>query len=189
MIHYVWAAPLQLAISMAMLYQQLGASAFVALGVLIAVIPVQGRIAKLTAAFARDTMTHSDSRLRLVTETVTGIKIIKLFAFENDFIRRITGARDSELAVKRRTAGIAALNSTILSAVPLLVALLTFLCYGYVSPTPLTAERAFASMTLFTILRLPLFIFPMLVRRTPQIDLPAARNASRAFALAAQSCR
>jgi len=177
---------------MAMLYQQLGASAFVALGVLIAVIPIQGRIASLTSAFARETMKHSDARLRLVTETVTGaghrargravtvrcaaqpsspalppsagVKIIKLFAFESDFVQRIAATRDSELAVKRRTAFISALNSTILAAVPLLVALLTFLTYGFVSSTPLTAERAFASITLFGILRLPLFIFPMLVR-------------------------
>jgi ATP-binding cassette subfamily C (CFTR/MRP) protein 1 len=49
-----------------------------------------------------------------------------------------------------------------LNAGPLVVALLSFLTYGYVSDTPLSADRAFSALTLFGILRLPLLILPVL---------------------------
>lgn len=176
-IHYSWAAPLQLCICMAMLYAQLGPSAFVALGVLIALVPVQGMIASMTSRYMKATMTFSDSRVKLINEIVTGIRIIKFMAWESPFSKRVQDARSGELNQKRKAAVVNAINSTVLDAGPLAVALLSFLSYGYTSTEPLTATRAFTALSLFNILRLPLMVFPSLISTIASADVSVNRLA------------
>jgi hypothetical protein len=45
-------------------------------------------------------------------------------------------------------------------AAPILVTVATFSLYGAVSTQPLTAQKAFTSLTLFTIMRFPLNSLP-----------------------------
>lgn len=161
--HYGWAAPLQIAICMAMLYDQLGPSSFVGLGVLFLLGPIQTRIGSLTSTYQKKTLVHSDARVKLINEIVSGIRIIKFMAWENAFADKVTLARLNELKGKLSVAIVGALNTTVMEIGPLLVALLSFLTYGYVSNEPLTASKAFSSLALYNILRLPLMIFPMLV--------------------------
>ena len=161
--HYSWAAPLQIAICLAMLYQQLGVSTFVALGVLVALIPVQGAIAGIIGSLTKATMKHTDSRVKLISEVVSAIRVVKLFAFEADFLGRVRESRSSELKAKRSVSYANAVNTTLMNAGPLVAALLAFLTYGLTSSQPLSAGKAFASLTLFTILRLPLMVLPMLL--------------------------
>jgi ABC-type multidrug transport system fused ATPase/permease subunit len=177
MVHYTWSSPLQLAICMYMLYVQLGPSAFVALAVLIVLGPLQGRVAGLTSRFMKRTMVHSDARVKLISEIVTGIRILKFMAWERFFASRVLEARTSELREKRNVAVVGALNTTLLEIGPLLVALLSFLTYAYTSDEPLTAARAFSSLALFNILRLPLMIFPMLLSILASAQVSAGRFA------------
>ena len=64
-LHYAWAAPLQLALCMAMLYANLGVSSFVGLAILVALIPVQGTIGSALTALSKATLVHSDARIKL----------------------------------------------------------------------------------------------------------------------------
>lgn len=162
-VHYSWAAPLQLAICIAMLYQQLGPATFVALAVMVCLVPLQGYVAKSLGALSRATMAHADSRVKAVSQVVAAIRVVKLLAFENAFVTRIRGARNEELRSKRAVALVNAGNTTIMTAAPLVTALLAFLTYGLTSPTPLSPSAAFASLSLFSILRLPLMVVPMLL--------------------------
>lgn len=53
--HYLWAAPLQLALSMAMLYGYLGWPSFVGLGVLLLLLPLQAALGRRLTAMAKAT--------------------------------------------------------------------------------------------------------------------------------------
>ena len=75
---------------------------------------------------------------------------------------RLEGTRDDELFKKRRVAFVAAVNSALINIGPMLLALLTFLVYGLVGPAPLSAGEAFAALSLFSILRVPLAVLPTL---------------------------
>ena len=83
-----------------------------------------------TGRFTRATMKFSDARVRLITEIAQGMRIIKFFAYEEDFIARVNEARASEMQQKRKVAVTTATNTTLLGAGPFIVALLTFLTYG-----------------------------------------------------------
>lgn len=161
--NYAWAAVVQVGIAMAMLYAQLGAACFVGLGVLIALIPAQGILGTMTGAVTKRTMLHTDRRVKAITEIVTGVRLIKFFGWENAFAQRVHDIRTQELVEKRKAALINSFNTMLNNVGPMLVALLSFLTYAFVSDEPLTASKAFSSLALFSILRIPLMVLPMLV--------------------------
>jgi ATP-binding cassette subfamily C (CFTR/MRP) protein 1 len=161
--NYAWSAPMQLIICMYLLIQQLGTSAFVALGVLLALVPAQSKVGSILSQYVKSTLKFSDARIKLINEMFSGIRIVKLMAWETAFATKVYAQRSAELDAKQRTACVGALNNTLLAAVPLLVSVLTFLTVGYVRPAPLSASEAFTALALFNILRLPLFIVPTLV--------------------------
>lgn len=66
--NYAWASPLQLAICMAMLYAQLGPPAFVALAILLTLIPVQAGVGRLLTRLAKATVGFSDARIKMIGE-------------------------------------------------------------------------------------------------------------------------
>ena len=87
-----------------------------------------------------------------------GIRIIKFYAWERYFGKRVDEARKKELKFKRFNAMVNGANTSILDIGPLVAALLTFLTYSYTSDEPLTPGKAFTALALFDILRLPLLV-------------------------------
>lgn len=71
-VHYLWASPLQLAICMAMLYAQLGPPAFVALAILLTLIPLQAGVGRVLTRLAKATVGFSDARIKMIGE-VSGV--------------------------------------------------------------------------------------------------------------------
>ena len=47
-------------------------------------------------------MAHKDSRIKIVNEVLNGMKVIKLYAWENSFKELIMGIRGKELNVLRK---------------------------------------------------------------------------------------
>ena len=162
-IHYLWAAPLQIAVGMTLLYGQLGWSAILGLVVLIALIPVQGVIGSMTSRLTAKTMACVDDRVRLVTEAIVGMRWIKLSAQGSMLRDRIDAARDTELAGKRRVAYLSGANSAIFAIGPLLSAVVMLVVFASTSSEPLTPSRAFTSITLVSMLRMGLMTFPMII--------------------------
>jgi ABC-type multidrug transport system fused ATPase/permease subunit len=177
-VHYAWASPLMIAICMWLLYNQLGGSAFVGLGVLVCLIPAQGWLGKRIGAHTKAASIAADRRVKLLGEALSGIRIVKLLAYEASFADRIAAARQEELAAKRRVAIVSAINTMLLNAGPMVVALLSFLTYGFSGGSggaTLTPQQAFSSVTLFAILRLPLMVLPMLVSAVASGAVSATR--------------
>ena len=47
-------------------------------------------------------MQHKDRRIRMTSEVLNGVKVIKLYAWEDHFQRDVQSIRDNELSVLRR---------------------------------------------------------------------------------------
>ena len=94
-----WAAPIQLAICLALLIYNLGPSApgRVFPVFLTFLTPVQGKIMKTLFSARRKTMVWTDKRAKLLQELLGGMKLIKFFAWENPFLDRISGYRKREM--------------------------------------------------------------------------------------------
>lgn len=65
--------------------------------------------------------------------------------------------RMAELKVLWNSFVLGAFNVFMMSSIPVIVSVVTFALYIKVTGEPLTAQKAFTSITLFSVLRFPLF--------------------------------
>lgn len=70
-VNHAWAAPLQTAIAIALLYQQLGWPALVGAAAMASLVPAQKRVARSLQSLNRAAMVHADARVKLVSELVS----------------------------------------------------------------------------------------------------------------------
>ena len=68
-------------------------------------------------------MAFKDSRIKLMNEILNGIKILKLYAWEDSFIKKILEIRDEELRVLRSAAYLNAISSFFWNCAPFLVSI------------------------------------------------------------------
>lgn len=66
-------------------------------------------------------MRLKDQRIKLINEMLNGVKVLKLFAWEESFKRKIEDYRNQELIVLRAAAYLVAVGSVTLQCAPLLV--------------------------------------------------------------------
>lgn len=66
-------------------------------------------------------MQHKDARIKLMNEILNGIKVLKLYAWENSFKEKVLAIRQKELIVLRKTAYLGALSTMAWTSAPFLV--------------------------------------------------------------------
>jgi ATP-binding cassette, subfamily C (CFTR/MRP), member 1 len=93
----IWSAPLQIALSIYFLWQQIGVSVMAGVAVMIFFIPFQGILARRLKTFQTKLMKVKDQRVNLTNEALNGIKLIKYSGWENNFVTRIRTIRNAEL--------------------------------------------------------------------------------------------
>merc|ERR1719218_344433 len=131
-------------------------------------MPLNGLLAKRMQKFVMATMKARDARVKFTNELLQGIRIIKLFAWEETLLLRLREKRETELLAVRDNMLMSGLFGFVFTATPLIVTSATFVVYAALGNT-LTAATAFTSLSLFNILRFPLTVVPMMITRV--IDL------------------
>ncbi|XP_048869139.1 ATP-binding cassette sub-family C member 3 isoform X2 [Brienomyrus brachyistius] len=175
-LNMLWSAPLQIILALYFLWQNLGPSVLAGVAVMILLIPLNAAIAVKTRAFQVEQMQYKDSRIKLMNEILNGIKVLKLYAWEDSFKEKVLGIRQKELHVLRKMAYLGAVSTVAWTSAPFLVALTTFAVYVMVDENNvLDAEKAFVSLALFNILRFPLNMLPQVISSVVQASVSLKR--------------
>ncbi|XP_077085852.1 ATP-binding cassette sub-family C member 3 isoform X2 [Siphateles boraxobius] len=175
-LNMLWSAPLQIILALFFLWQNLGPSVLAGVAVMVLLIPFNAFIAMKTRTYQVEQMKHKDDRIKLMNEILNGIKVLKLYAWENSFSEKILQIRQKELNVLKKTAYLSALSTMAWTSAPFLVALTTFAVYVTVDEANiLDAERAFVSLSLFNILRFPLNMLPQVISSIVQASVSLKR--------------
>ncbi|KAM7354688.1 sulfonylurea receptor [Cochliomyia hominivorax] len=163
--HYVWAIPLKIGIVMYLLYLKLGISAVIGSFVcILTMTPLQFLIGKAMSQNAEVMAKFTDNRLRKLHDCFVGIKLIKLNAWDNVFIRKITEARKQELKYLNKDSFYWTLMTILTHISSVLITFVTLAVYVYrESGSDITASRLFSALALFQQLTVPLLIFPITV--------------------------
>ncbi|KAF9435257.1 hypothetical protein BGZ76_006612 [Entomortierella beljakovae] len=161
MIPLIIATPFEIGIAVWLLYRQLGPSALTGLGAVIIMMPVQGFIAKILNNAKNKKLSAMDSRIRLVSDVLSGIKAVKLYSWEKSFQEKLEGYRNVELKYLKQISLTTAVMMIMYSSLPSLMALLSFVVYSTVggpngTPGVMSARVIFVSITLFNRLSLPI---------------------------------
>ncbi|XP_014824510.1 PREDICTED: canalicular multispecific organic anion transporter 2 [Poecilia mexicana] len=175
-LNMLWSAPLQIMLALYFLWQNLGPSVLAGVAVMIMLIPFNAVIAMKTRTYQVEQMQHKDARIKLMNEILNGIKVLKLYAWENSFKEKVLAIRQKELIVLRKTAYLGALSTMAWTSAPFLVALTTFAVFVTVDEkNVLDAEKAFVSLSLFNILRFPLNMLPQVISSLVQASVSLKR--------------
>jgi ATP-binding cassette subfamily C (CFTR/MRP) protein 1 len=120
-INMIWSAPLQIVLALYFLWNILGPSVLAGLAVMIILIPVNGYIANKVKVLQIKQMKNKDERVKLMNEVLSGIKVLKLYAWEPSFENQILKIRSKEIQVLKEAAYMNAGTSFIWSCAPFLV--------------------------------------------------------------------
>ncbi|XP_074192187.1 ATP-binding cassette sub-family C member 8 isoform X8 [Rhinolophus sinicus] len=163
----LWAMPVQIIVGVILLYYILGVSALIGAAVIILLAPVQYFVATKLSQAQRSTLEYSNERLKQTNEMLRGIKLLKLYAWENIFRARVEMTRKKEMTSLRAFAIYTSISIFMNTAIPIAAVLITFV--GHVSffkEADFSPSVAFASLSLFHILVTPLFLLSSVVRST-----------------------
>nr|XP_039268709.1 multidrug resistance-associated protein 1-like isoform X3 [Styela clava] len=175
-LNIVWSGPFQIIFALYFLWNILGPSVLAGLAVMILLIPVNAVIANKARALQVKQMKYKDERIKLMNEILNGIKVLKLYAWETSFQKKILDIRNNELKVLRSAAYLNAASSFTWVCAPFLVSLTTFAVYVLSDPSNvLTAEKAFVSLSLFNIMKFPISMLPMVISALVQASVSLNR--------------
>lgn len=161
-INTLWSAPLQISIGLYLVWQQLSYASLAGFSYMLLIIPINIMLTNKIRSLQLHLMQRKDERSKLMNEILDGIKVIKLNAWERYFEKKINHLRSLEMKQLKWIAYCNAFMTTFFSSSAIFVALFSFIAYTMISmDNVLDANRAFVSLSLFNIIRVPLTFLPM----------------------------
>ncbi|NXY03430.1 MRP7 protein, partial [Pteruthius melanotis] len=157
--HELWSLPVQLAITLYLLYQQVGVAFLGGVALALLLVPINKIIANRIMMNSEEMLKHKDTRVKLMTEFLCGIRVIKFYAWEKHFSTRINACRAKELQKSRAVSYLDALCVYMWAALPVVVSIAIFVTYVLLGHQ-LTATKVFTALALVGMLILPLNGFP-----------------------------
>lgn len=174
-IHMLWSSIIQVFVALILLVNLLGWIPTAAgLVFLLATMPLQAWMVTCIKHFRELASRNTDERVKVVSEAMKGIKLVKLYAWELSFVRRILEIRAVELYFIRLMMLMQASCSFLISSLPTSLTIVAFVVYALAGNT-LNSAVVFPAIALFNILRPPLLFFPSTIINTAR----AAASLSR----------
>ncbi|KAI6217810.1 hypothetical protein M3Y99_01748700 [Aphelenchoides fujianensis] len=167
----LWSSPFSLTLAIVLLFATLGWPALGGVLLLVLLVPANMIVAVKTKKFQTQQMKCKDERQKLTGELLlNGIRVVKLYAWEEAMMQRINEFRQKELQLIRKAQLIRTIVDILNVASPFLVAMVSFSWFTLSDPNNvLTSRIAFVSLTVFSQLRQPLFLMADLVGQFVQV--------------------
>ncbi|XP_028669916.1 multidrug resistance-associated protein 1-like isoform X1 [Erpetoichthys calabaricus] len=172
----VWLAPIEITLCLFFLWQHLGPSALAGIATIILIFPLNGVIAKQRSKLQEKQMKHTDIRIKIMNEILSGIKILKFYAWEKAFLERVLGYRAKELQALKKSQILYSISIASFNSSTFLIAFAMFGVYVLIDKTNvLDAQKVFVSMALINILKTPLSLLPFSMSTTMQAGVSLKR--------------
>ncbi|KAG5885795.1 hypothetical protein JTB14_031512 [Gonioctena quinquepunctata] len=161
MLHTLWVLPFQVAVATYFLWQQVQISCLTGvLTMAVVSLPVQSYLGRLCGNLRKTIAAKTDKRVKLMNEVISGIQVIKMYAWEKSFEKIIKTARISELNVITCTSFIRGILASSIIFVHRTSLFLTVICYVFLGNV-ITSEKVFSMAQFFNLLQLTMaFQFP-----------------------------
>jgi len=158
-LHAAWSLPFQFGVTLILLYQQVGISFLAGVIITVLLIPVNKCIANKIGDLSTKMMEAKDGRVSIMSELLSGIRVIKYFNWEKFFAAKVNDKRTQELKYLKGRKYADAVCVYLWATAPVLMSVLTFVTFVLLGNS-LTAAKVFTSVALFSMLTGPLNAFP-----------------------------
>eukprot|EP00357_Protocruzia_adherens_P030800 CAMPEP_0114996004 /NCGR_PEP_ID=MMETSP0216-20121206/14061_1 /TAXON_ID=223996 /ORGANISM="Protocruzia adherens, Strain Boccale" /LENGTH=1423 /DNA_ID=CAMNT_0002360143 /DNA_START=156 /DNA_END=4427 /DNA_ORIENTATION=+ len=153
----------QCTLGMWLLFDFLGVSFLGGFGVIVLMTAANYFNGMIASRIQKRLMKKRDARMKATTELFNAIKIIKLFSWEQKFIKKVEDLRETELQDQRKAFYCSIFSISFLWVTPMLISTTTFAFYTMVAHEDLTPMTVFASLALFNIMQEPIRSLPRMI--------------------------
>lgn len=160
--HELWSLPFQFGITLYLLYQQVGIASLTGLALALLLVPINKVLANCILANNKEMLKHKDVRVKLMTELLCGMRVIKFYTWEQHFGTKVYACRAKELKRLRAIKYLDAVCVYLWAALPVVVSILIFITYVLLGHQ-LSATKVFTALALVGMLILPLNNFPWIL--------------------------
>ncbi|XP_022093416.1 multidrug resistance-associated protein 4-like isoform X2 [Acanthaster planci] len=158
LLHYLWIAPIQLIVVCILCWREIGVSCLAGLSIMILMAPLQGYAGKLFSKLRSKTALLSDARLRIMNEVISGMRVIKIYAWEQSFGKLVAESRGKEIRKILYGSYLRALIYGLQFDAILLTTFVTFVVYASLG-NPVTPSKVFPVISLIYNSRVCLSLF------------------------------
>ncbi|KAK8931125.1 ABC transporter C family member 2 [Platanthera zijinensis] len=173
-LHNLWSAPFRIVIALVLLYSELGVASLAGSIILVLMFPLQTFVISKMQKLTKEGLQQTDKRIGLMNEVLAAMDTVKCYAWEDSFQAKIQSIRNDELSWFRKAQLLASCNSFILNSIPVIVTVISFGVFSLLGGD-LTPSKAFTSLSLFAVLRFPLFMLPNLITQVVNANVSLKR--------------
>ncbi|KAK3096260.1 hypothetical protein FSP39_025059 [Pinctada imbricata] len=164
----------------------IGPWALVGSATYLAFYPFMATISRLTAYFRRKGIVITDKRVRMMSELLTCIKLIKMYAWEKSFAKTISGIRSDERKMLEKAAYINSISTSAAPMVPVMASVFVITAH-VLTGNDLNAAQAFTYIAVLNAMRFSLGVIPYAVRAIADASVSVKRL--KAFTLVALNAK
>lgn len=173
-VHYLWSAPIIIAIGLYQLWIEVGWVSMLGLAVMLLFLPVAGTLMGIQMGYQAKASAETDKRIALVTEIIQGIKVIKLSAWTKPFLKSLDNQRDKELVWLKKFAWLQSFTFGSMMLVPVLMSVTIFGTRAGIGGD-MSPPVVFTTLALVNIIRMPLSFLPMALGSLAQVLVAISR--------------
>ncbi|NXA46167.1 MRP4 protein, partial [Nothocercus julius] len=167
-LHFLWAGPIQAIAATVLLWMEIGPSCLAGMAVLIILLPVQTCIGRLFSSLRSKTAAFTDVRIRTMNEVISGMKIIKMYAWEKSFAELVSGLRRKEIAMVMKSSYLRGLNLASFFVASKITMFMTFMAYVLLGNV-ISSSRVFVAVSLYGSVRVTVTLFfPAAIERVSE---------------------
>uniref|UniRef100_A0A674NGK0 ATP-binding cassette, sub-family C (CFTR/MRP), member 10 n=1 Tax=Takifugu rubripes TaxID=31033 RepID=A0A674NGK0_TAKRU len=157
--HELWSMPFCFIATLYLMYLQVGVAFLGGLCVAVLLVPFNRFLASRILSNNKQMLSCKDSRVKIMTEILFGIRVIKFYTWESHFTQKVSDCRKEELSHLKAIKYLDALCVYTWAALPVVISIITFITYVLLG-NQLTAAKVFTMLALVGMLIVPLNSFP-----------------------------
>ncbi|VAH36427.1 unnamed protein product [Triticum turgidum subsp. durum] len=174
--NYIWMLPIQLSLAVYVLHLNLGAGAWAGLAATLAIMTCNIPLTRLQKRLQSEIMAAKDNRMKATTEVLRSMKILKLQAWDTEYLQKLEALRREEHNWLWKSVRLSAVTTFIFWGSPAFISSITFgTCI--LMGIPLTAGTVLSALATFRMLQDPIFTLPDLLSVFAQGKVSADRVA------------
>ncbi|XP_035533359.1 multidrug resistance-associated protein 4-like [Morone saxatilis] len=174
-LHYLWVGPLQAVVIILLLWYEIGPSCLAGVAGIALMMAVQTWFGKLFGIFRSKTAVLTDNRIRVMNEVVSGIRIIKMYAWEKPFSALVNEVRRKEISQILKSSYLRGLNMASFFASSKIIVFVTFTVYVLLGNI-ITASSVFVTVSLYGTIKLTVTLFfPLAIEKVSETAVSIRR--------------
>ncbi|CAG2210271.1 ABCC5 [Mytilus edulis] len=152
----------------------IGPWALVGSATFLAFYPFMGFISRITTRLRRKCIAITDKRVQRMTELLNCIKLIKMYAWEKPFAKKISEIRKHERGYLERTAFVQSVSQSIAPMVPIVSGIFVITAH-VMTGNDITATQAFTLVAIFNAMRFSLGVIPFAIKALSEVRVSLDR--------------